>query len=75
MQLPDGLQQPFFFLFRPAASCLFDWPEPANLLVDADQLLTEILEPMELVDLILGPCVVRLDWGTSRLLFYLPLFE
>jgi hypothetical protein len=50
----DGLQQPFFFLFRPATSYLFDRAEPADLFVDDDQLVPEVLEPMELVDLILG---------------------
>jgi hypothetical protein len=49
-QSPDGLQQPFFFLPGPSTT-LFDRAKMADLFVDADQLVVELLETTELVNL------------------------
>jgi hypothetical protein len=50
---PDGSQQPFFFLLRPAAALLLDGAQGADLGVEIDQFFTELLEPMKLGDLLL----------------------
>jgi hypothetical protein len=47
------LQQPFFFLIGPATLLPFDRPKRTDLFVDADQILAEFLEMMELGDLLL----------------------
>jgi hypothetical protein len=49
-QSPDGLQQPFFFLLGPSTTPL-DRAKMADLFVDADQLVVELLETTELVNL------------------------
>jgi hypothetical protein len=49
-QFPDGLQQPFFFLLGPSTT-LLDRTKSADLFVDADQLVVELLETTELVNL------------------------
>jgi hypothetical protein len=42
------LPQPFFSLVGPAARLLLGGTKIANLLVDADQVVVELLESMEL---------------------------
>jgi hypothetical protein len=54
LQSPDGLQQPFFFLFSPAASLLFDRAERADLFIEVNQVLAKLLETMKLRNLLLG---------------------
>ena len=53
VQFPDGLQQPFFFLLRPAAPLALDRTQLANLLIEANQLGAEFLESMKLSDFLL----------------------
>jgi len=45
--------QPFFFLIGPAAMLRFDRAKGTDPFVDADQVLAELLEAMELGDLLL----------------------
>src|SRR5437016_10323304 len=52
--LPDGSQQSFFFLLRPAAPLLLDRAESTDLFVEGHQVLAELLEAMKLGDLLLG---------------------
>jgi hypothetical protein len=47
------LQQPFFFLNGPAALLRLARAQRADLLIDADQVLAELLKAMELGDLLL----------------------
>src|SRR5580693_466356 len=47
------MQQPFFFLTGPAALLLFHRAKRTDLFVNADQILAEFPEPMELGDLLL----------------------
>jgi hypothetical protein len=54
LQFPDGLQQPFFFLFGPATPLLLDRAKLADFFVDADQVFAKLLETMELRDLLLS---------------------
>ncbi len=45
---PDGSQQPFFFLFGPAARLLFHGTKRADSFVEADQFLAKLLKTMKL---------------------------
>jgi hypothetical protein len=47
------MQQPFFFLIAPAALLLCYRAKRTDLFVNADQILAEFPEPMELGDLLL----------------------
>ena len=51
---PDGSQQPFFFLVRPAALSLLDRAKSTDLFVEDDQVLAEPLEAVKFGDLLLG---------------------
>jgi hypothetical protein len=46
-RLPDGSQQPFFFLRRPAPGVLRQGSQAADLFVEGHELGTEILKAME----------------------------
>src|SRR5580704_11705562 len=51
--LPDGSQQPFFFLLRPAPTFLRDRAQSTDPVVESDEVLTELLEAVKLGDLLL----------------------